>query len=347
MTQRSPSTSFKLRSAFTLVELLVVIAIIGILVGLLLPAVMQVRASARWVSCKNNLSNLAKATLNYESAFQKLPPGCDLDTGASWQAFILPYIDESNIADLIELREDEFVWTSGNGEQTVQTLVSLFRCPEDPAPDAIDSHGNIIPDRVPSSYIAVSSGSNPGNESVIGTSDLTYENLEFNGDRALTIAMRSGALTATQGDFRTEVTYSDISDGTSYTAIVGETVFDTNLEVAGISIDSDHWCVGSYDIDFRLGTTGTNPSGNSRDESEVMGSTGVRVNLYHTSQEIPTMTTLLAQQISFAFGSWHPGDNSTFAFADGSTRVISGTDIEEQVYAALGHRSDGITEFDF
>src|SRR4051795_4338580 len=94
------------RRAMTLIELIVVIAIIGALMALLLPAVQMARASARRMTCSNNLKQLGLALLNYESIHKRLPPGYvsaydkegnDTGPGWGWCSMLLPQIEENAI----------------------------------------------------------------------------------------------------------------------------------------------------------------------------------------------------------------------------------------------------------
>jgi prepilin-type N-terminal cleavage/methylation domain-containing protein len=98
------------RSAFTLVELLVVIAIIGILIGMLLPAVQQVREAARRTTCANNIRQFGLGMHNYESAYQELPPGCLWWSGWGWRAKLLPFMEQNNVHDLIDYDLPDTCW---------------------------------------------------------------------------------------------------------------------------------------------------------------------------------------------------------------------------------------------
>jgi len=122
---------------FTLIELLVVIAIIGVLVGLLLPAVQQAREAARRASCSNNMRQHGLAMHNYENAHKYFPAACyTVDSATaptkgnpagketSWTAFVLTNLEQGNV----NYDFTKHWWeTENRAAATIQP--SVFKCP--------------------------------------------------------------------------------------------------------------------------------------------------------------------------------------------------------------------------
>lgn len=151
------------KQGFSLIELLVVIAIVGILIGLLLPAVQSVREAARRTQCLNNLRQLGLAVMNYESAFKYLPPsrtglptaptvpvdlaisasvGNGISAHQSWLTLILPYLEQSQLADIYDFKKSWFDETppspATNNLTVTSTPVATFQCPSTPGTDRKD-----------------------------------------------------------------------------------------------------------------------------------------------------------------------------------------------------------------
>jgi prepilin-type N-terminal cleavage/methylation domain-containing protein len=293
------------RVGFTLVELLVVIAIIGILVALLLPAVQAAREAARRASCMNNLKQIGIALQNYHSAHKTFPVGAALQEGTTWSGFILPYMEETALADLLAANAKKvhyYYHTDPNYTTLVdpyrnvaalETVIPTYRCPTNTLPEHMPDRGHVsghyVRGRVPASYIACASGivDNQSNWQLVpGQFHGWMEQLDgvmygvYVNDPPL-----SGASPKTYG--RGTVSIAKITDGTSKTVAVGEAVFDVG-RVGRTGADGyakneprggnrkDHWAIGSDSIG----------AGEAGDPSEALGSTGCPPNLHKSPEAV-------------------------------------------------------------
>jgi prepilin-type N-terminal cleavage/methylation domain-containing protein/prepilin-type processing-associated H-X9-DG protein len=216
----------KSRKGFTLVELLVVIAIIGILIGLLLPAVQMVRAAARRTQCQNNLKQIGLAILNYESAHMRFPPGqfwtapvgdaSRLDYG--WLSQILPQIEANNIYNGLNFNKP---YLDPENFESVSEIIPAYLCPSTARRDGAREGGDQILDF--EGYTGLNLGCSDY-MGVAGASSST-ENPVTGDD----YDRQNGILVGTKGLVNEDtllmppaVRFSLITDGSSHTMMVTE-----------------------------------------------------------------------------------------------------------------------------
>ena len=308
---------------FTLVELLVVIAIIGILVALLLPAVQAAREAARRTSCSNNLRNVGLAITNYENVNKVFPisigqwpeefsrngqwigptGGSATYSGKGWIPSILPYMEEQALFDgLSPGFEGEF--TDGQGmkrveiREFVRQKPQILTCPSDPTaaepsteqwhwPNievAVTSYKGVLGDSVIWPQATVyTDGSLPDCHNRLGCRGLFWRNNYFEP-----IALRM------------------ITDGTTKTFLVGESVLEQDYHSAAYFADGD-WA-----------------------------SCSVPLNVFNDGD---TQTIRNEWYLGRSFRSLHPG-GAHFAMADASVQFVN-EGIQHEVYRGLSTRDGG------
>lgn len=316
---------------FTLVELLVVIGIIGLLIGLLLPAVQQAREMARRMQCGNNLTQLIMAVNHYESTHGVYPPGtidvqgpvlnARLGYHHNWIVQSLPYLESQNVWEAVD--KDQSIYHAKNGPVRKFT-VNLVRCPSSPAEGPVSDYAACHHDT----------------ESPI--------DVQNNGVFFLNSRLR----------------YRDIKDGTSNTIFLGEKLTDFwdmewcsgtrgTLRNTGWSINQLTMRNGGI-----LDNSGSPYDGTNSPQPDALDVPGLESDRSPTEPNPtikgvdspaaargmgtsgePATPTVGSPIFVGGFGSQHPG-GAMFAFGDGSVRYL-----HQRITAAalqqFGHRADG------
>jgi prepilin-type N-terminal cleavage/methylation domain-containing protein/prepilin-type processing-associated H-X9-DG protein len=316
------------RTAFTLIELLVVIAIIGILIGLLLPAVQKVREAAARMQCSNNLKQMALAFHGYNDTFKTLPPGwvtssagsptpstsCNVIAGSpcpgwAWSLLILPFIEQQNL--YVQFNPDTRTpgpgfpsplkpvitgnVTTNNGTvitpAMLQTSISTYLCPSDNPQTT-----------------------NPYYGSASGTTDGNYAKNNYVINRY--VCGPDARWTATDFNNGVVVSYKNnpyaiqqIPDGSSNTVMIGER--DTVYNVGALAFIRHSTTTSSFE--GRPGA-GINP----RPLNPNQGGYGGNVNC----GGCPKTHYLSNDGDRLAYSSAHTG-GCNFALCDGSVRFIA------------------------
>ncbi|QDS93004.1 putative major pilin subunit [Roseimaritima multifibrata] len=297
------------RRGFTLVELLVVIAIIGVLVGLLLPAVQAAREAARRMQCSNNLKQLALSMHNYQDTHGSLPAGyvdytpkVDNEGYWSWSALILPFIEQSNLHDQLQVNKLRPSESMALYQVAMQAPMAAFRCPSDVNPGVHD-------DAIAAGYAItkVPGGGNFG----LPVSNYVASNGTANVRQKPATNMKLGTSGAVGPFYRdSKVRLEDIKDGTSNTFLLGERAWEVN----GVRTDGG----------TALAVRDANAKGPTAQDADTGWNQGL-VTIFGTVRfGINPPVTASNTEMQNSYMSLHPS-GSQFAYADGSVHFVSET----------------------
>ena len=338
---RTMNRNRRCRHAFTLVELLVVIAIIGILIGMLLPAVQQVREAARRVTCGNNIRQLTLAMHIYETSHKNFPPGLRNDLKVvpdgyqegtfGWGTFILPFVEQGNLYNILSPNRGNMGDRLSAADKSAVaealiTPIAGFRCPSDDAEErSLRSVPGVTGGLALSNYVA-----NNGSGRIMWMSI----------DPSVDSKRVTGPFDGTGGK-----RISTLTDGTSNTILLSERIFLNGPISPGVSNAVRDATPGAANI---FGAKGLGHDVGATDEVKNFGMADVAFCGSGLINDFDGFTKRKAAS------SRHPG-GVQMSYADGSVHFISeeieqGSEyaqIQSAAYKRLLSMNDGLVVGDF
>ena len=354
---------------FTLVELLVVIAIIGVLIGMLLPAVQQVREAARRTECLNNLRQIGLASLNYESTHGHMPTaGTVINTWAStsdelwggggkapnshenWSHFwqILPFIEQGNVvpirAQAAAFQNGLSIWSSPQNMAGLGYSIPFYSCPSRGQRSHIsiaDAQEALVCD-----YAAYSGSVDYYNDAgvPVGAGIEELRTFQWDPDNATTnsdeqrlinvgIIAKSGHGNVAAGTFSKYgfVDFGSMRDGSSNTIMYGEKSKSSKSYTT--VVDEELWTMNFEHFGFWTGPGW--PNSRTFTEAGIVSDNSES----YPGFEVGDWGPGNEYRVERSFGSPHPG-TCNFVFGDGSTHGIS-NNADWRVLNSIGMRADG------
>jgi prepilin-type N-terminal cleavage/methylation domain-containing protein/prepilin-type processing-associated H-X9-DG protein len=316
------------RRAFTLVELLVVLAIIGVLIGLILPAVQKVRETVSRMKCGNNLKQLALACHSYHDVHGAFPPGglvlpngpgwANIDWQANkgtWLVFALPYMEQEPLFNKIPNLDIPHFDSIGTAERAgvLPWGTDMFRCPSDgynPSHPVSNYVGSLGPQCLDDKC-----GYNPFmqycNQPAWGYTWSADDGTTSDSSQLRGMFARNGA----------RVSFASVTDGTTFTLFIGETLPSQN---AHMIVFPWYTVYGTQVISTIIPI---NYPISEQDRSWCGAGT------------VGPAYSMTNNNVAWGFKSRHV-HGANFAFVDGSIHFLSES-IDHRTYQLLGCRNDG------
>lgn len=243
-----------MRRSFTMVELLVVLAIIGVLVGLLLPAIQQAREAARRMQCQNNLKQLGLATHLFESSRKVFPasgwttsgPGNPQGKFVGWRTLIMPNIEQSNVRQLYDTGLN---WWEGTNVTVGSIPIPIMQCPSVP--------------QGPQVMTAVAKSPRPALTFTTPLARTDYEAIQGVQPASIDTSLYNASNRFAVMHRNSTVRFADIIDGTSQTLMIVEcggrpSVYQRGKSMSTLSNDQG---IGWIDSEGAFSLDGSNADG--------------------------------------------------------------------------------------